>query len=197
MSETGHTHAGLRRTACMHTLDHAPATTTGVGLDAGRRGTGEASRADELVGRQVHDHAARDSRGHRPDDAGFVKTTVRGLEPDGKAQPRHALVAGDDAAQQCHPRCVRCLGRGEHRRNDHRTGMDDRCGQQIVELEAVYCGAVAKGGLRRWRRASEAQHAAWALAAVRENLVGHDAPPRLPRAEQRATQRIEETLLGA
>ena len=70
-------------------------------------------------------------------------------------------------------------------------------GLVIVELKAVSGRAIAERGVRRRRRASGAEHAAWSFASVGKDLVRHDPSPGLPGAEHRTAKRIEQTMLRA
>src|SRR3712207_5203226 len=74
--------------------------------------------------------------------------------------------------------------------------MHDRFVEMIVELEAVRCRAVAERGSRCGDQARLTDNRAPAMRAFLKHFGRHDLRPWLRRAEQRATERIEETLPG-
>ena len=76
--------------------------------------------------------------------------------------------------------------------HDDRTGMHNCLVKQIVELKAMRRGAVAKRGSRRGKRLLASHDTALAARTFGQHLFGHDHCPRLPRTEERATQRVEQ-----
>jgi hypothetical protein len=124
----------------------------------------------------------------RPRERGFVKAAVCGLHAERTTDAVEHFVSGDDAEHEVGTGCSARFRRSEYGRNDDGAGMDDRFVEQIVELEAVAGGAIAKRRRGRGRAVRRAEQRAVPLRTVRLDLRGQYARPFLVRAEEPAAE---------
>jgi hypothetical protein len=110
--------------------------------DAARHAAGDAERVDELACVEPQGRADRGGGGERAEHAGRVKARLVDEARRDQAQTACRLDANGDAEQSGSSVEAESLGGGEHRRHDHRAGVDRPTLERIVEILAVRRNAV-------------------------------------------------------
>ena len=140
-------HARLRRPAGVHPL--GPGALGEIFDDARRHRADDAERVDHLLLVELERLADGGGGAHRAEHRGRMKARlVHHLRRD-QAEPAHQLDADRDAFERGLAVDAVALADGEHRRHDHRAGVDRAALEGVVEILAVGRGAVDEGRARR------------------------------------------------
>ena len=123
----------------------------------GHRADG-AERVDHLARGELERRADAGRGAHGAEHRGRMKAGFVGERRRHEAQPAHGLDADGDAEERRAAVELLPLADREHRRHDHRAGMDRAAFERVVEILAVDRRAVDDRGGRRAKRA------AWPIA---------------------------------
>ena len=149
-AEQRRAHARLRRPAGMQPL--GPGALGEIFDDAAGHRRHGAERVDHLAGVEFERRADAGRGAHSAEHGGRMKARLVGERRRHEAQPAHGLDADGDAEEGGAAVELLPLADGEHRRHDHRTGMDRAAFKRVVEILAMDRRAVnERGGSRRKR----------------------------------------------
>ena len=170
--------AGLRGPAGMQPL--GPGAFGEIFDDAARHAAGNAERIDDLPGVEPERGADAGRRAHRAEDRGRMEAgLVHGLRHHEAEPAQHLGADGNPDQRHAAVGIVPLAGR-EHRRHDHRAGMDRAAFERVVEILAMRRGAVDEGGAGRGQRARVPDRGAGAvIVAAAERAREHN--PRCAR----------------
>ncbi len=161
LGEQRRANAGLCRPAGMHSF--GPGAFGEIFDDAACHAAGDPQRIDDLLGVEPQRRADTGGSSHRAEDSCGVKAGLVNSLRHHEAEATKHFGADRDAGQRVWASGMVALAGCQHRRHDHRAGMDGPAFEGVVEILAMGRGAVDEGRAGGRQRAGVPDHGARAV----------------------------------